>query len=73
MRTKRMQRADTQRVHILRDGALRRGPGFCTTYSVSVITDGFQIPDEALRRICAYVQKIASESNTCPPKSADRR
>lgn len=54
-------KTDTHRVHVLRDGMMRRGSNYGTVHSVSIITDGFMIPDDALQKIRKYVQKIADK------------
>lgn len=48
-----------KRVHVLRDGLMRRGSNYGTVHAVSIITDGFRLPDDALRKIRDFVQKFA--------------
>lgn len=52
-----------KRVHILRDGMMRRGSDYGTVHAISIITDGFRIPDDALRKIRDFVQKFADRDS----------
>lgn len=51
----------SKHVHILRDGHMRQSPGYSSIHAISIITEGFRLPDEALRAIYEYVQKYAEK------------
>ena len=56
----------TPRVHILRDGHMLRGSDYGTVYAVSVVTEGFRLPDRALNAILEYARKFDPKKEVSP-------